>query len=72
MPTKTELQPMTTEQYRKALKKLDISHAGAGKVVGLSKRQGQRIAAGGSPVPDTVAILLRTMIKHDFTATDLG
>jgi ABC-type sugar transport system ATPase subunit len=55
---------MTREAYLKALKKLGLSHVGAGRVLGISGRQAQRIASGHNPVPKPVALLLRCYLEH--------
>ena len=55
---------MTTKQYREYLTKLQLSIVGAAPVLGISRRQSQRIAGGGSPVPEPVAKLLRIMIDR--------
>jgi hypothetical protein len=62
---------MTRTEYRAALKQLGLSRLGAGPVLGLSKRQAQRIAAGHSPVPKPIAKLIRLMIKLDIRPEDL-
>lgn len=63
---------MTTEQYLRALKKLDLTPAGkaTAETLGLSLRQCQRIAAG-SPVPETLARLLRLALKVKAKAADI-
>lgn len=57
---------MTTKQYLAALKRLDLTPAGkaTAAALGLSLRQCQRIAAGESPVPTTVALLLAMYERH--------
>lgn len=57
---------MTTRQYLNALKKLDLPPHGltTAEVLGLSRRQCQRIAAGDSPVPGTVERLLAMYLEH--------
>ena len=57
---------MTKTQYLQALKKLDLTPAGkaTAEALGLSLRQCQRLASGDSPVPETVAKLLRMMVRH--------
>jgi len=56
--------PMTANQYRAALTKLELSIVGAAPYLGISRRQSQRIAAGESPVPEPLAKLLRLFIGH--------
>lgn len=57
---------MTTDQYLAALDKLRLTPASklTAFILGLSVRQCQRIAAGGSPVPESVARLLALLIRH--------
>jgi hypothetical protein len=55
---------MTTKQYKTVIEQLGFSHVGAGSVVGISRRQAQRLYAGRSPIPDPVAKLLRYMLKY--------
>jgi hypothetical protein len=54
---------MNKTQYRAALKKLDLSIVGAAPILGISRRQSQRIAAGDSPVPEPLEKLLHFMIE---------
>ncbi len=54
---------MTKAQYRAALKKLDLSIVGAAPVLGISRRQSQRIAAGDSPVPEPLEKLLHFLME---------
>jgi hypothetical protein len=65
---------MTTKQYLAVLKKLGLTPSGkaTAEAFGLSLRQCQRIAAGTTPVPKTVALLLRCYLRavhvgHPFT-----
>jgi hypothetical protein len=62
---------MTRTEYRAALKTLGMSRLGAGKVLGLSKRQAQRVAAGHSKVPKPVAKLVRLMVKLNLKPGDV-
>ena len=61
---------MTSQQYRAALDKLHLTIVGAAPLLGLSRRQSQRIAAG-SPVPKLVEKVLRLMVKGRITVEDL-
>jgi hypothetical protein len=54
---------MTPLQYRAACDKLGLTIVGSGPVLGVSKRQAQRYAHGEQPIPETVAKLLRAMIR---------
>ena len=60
---------MTSEQYRRALKKVDLSIVGAGRFFGASARAGQRWAADGPP--PTVVLCLRLMLALRMTAADV-
>jgi hypothetical protein len=57
---------MTTKQYLAALNKLGLttSAQATAAALGLSLRQCQRIAAGASPVPPTLALLLAMYLRH--------
>lgn len=55
---------MTQAQYCAALSALKLTIVGAAPIVGISRRQAQRIAAGDSPVPEPVSKLLKLIIKH--------
>lgn len=57
---------MTTKQFLAALKSLGLTPAGkaTAEALGLSLRQCQRIAAGGSGVPESVAKLLEMYKRH--------
>lgn len=56
---------MTKAEYRKALARLELTIVGAAPVLGISRRQAQRLAADeGSAIPEPVAKLLRVMIRH--------
>ena len=60
---------MTTLQYLKALKRLDLTPAGkaTAAALGWTVRQCQRYAAGQA-VPQTVALLLRMYLAHGIPA----
>jgi hypothetical protein len=62
---------MSRAQYRAALKKLGISHVGAGKVFGLYHRHAQRFATGESPVPEPLAKLIRLMVRLNLRPEDV-
>ncbi len=61
---------MTKTEYRAALKKLGFSIVGAAPLLGISKRQSQRFAAGDVPVFTAVAKLLRAAVKHKIDLTE--
>ena len=62
---------MTRKQYLAAIGKLGLSQIGAGRMLGLSKRQAQRLASGESPIPETIARLLLLMDYNELTEEDL-
>jgi len=62
---------MTAQQYRKALKALELSIVGAAPVIGINRRQSQRLAAGDAEVPPMLRKLLRIAIDEGYTAEDL-
>lgn len=57
---------MTMKQYHAALKKLGLTPSGKATegALGLSLRQCQRLASGDSPVPPTVALLLKMYLRY--------
>jgi hypothetical protein len=61
---------MNADQYRSAIAKLDLSQEQAGIFMGRSARQGQRWAAG-DPIPESVAKLLRLMVRLKLTSADV-
>lgn len=61
---------MSTRTYREAIAKLGLSQEGAGKVVGLSPRQAQRVVGGHSPVPRPVAKLINLILKRKITVEE--
>ena len=54
---------MTPAQYRKACEQLGLSIIKSGPVLGVAPRTGQRYALGERPIPETIAKLLRAMIR---------
>lgn len=62
---------MTAAQYRKILDNLELSIIGAAKVLGISKRQSQRYAAGDQ-IPKPVAKLLRLMVRLKLKPEDVA
>jgi hypothetical protein len=55
--------PMTSKEYRKTCDKLGISIYASARVLGISLRQAQRYAAEEAAIPETVAKLLRAMVR---------
>ena len=54
---------MTPLQYKAAIEKLGLSIVGSAAPLGVSKRTAQCYAYGERPIPETVAKLLRAMIR---------
>lgn len=61
---------MTANQFRVAIAKLGLSQEAAGEFMGRSARQGQRWA-NGDPIPESVAKLLRLMIRLNLSPGDV-
>ena len=61
---------MTPTQFREAIAKLGLSQEAAGVFMGRSERQGQRWA-NGDPIPESVAKLLRLMVRLKLNPGDV-
>jgi hypothetical protein len=61
-----DLDAMTAEEFDRALKRLGLSVYAARVPLGVSLRQAQRYSSGDTPIPATVALLLRMYLKHGF------
>jgi hypothetical protein len=53
---------MTPKQFHTALEKLNLSVYASGPALCISRRQAQRYASGDTPVPPSIAKLLRALI----------
>lgn len=62
---------MTETQYRNALKRLGLTPYSAGPILGISRRQAQRYAAG-DPIPGPIVKLLRLALAGKITLDDIG
>ena len=58
-----EDEDMTPKQYADAIARLGLSQRAAGAFLGVDERQSRRWVAGDSAVPESVAKLLRLMIR---------
>lgn len=58
---------MTPTEFKTIIAKLGFSQEAAGEWLGVSRRQGQRWAAGDREIPKSVGMLLRVMMKHKIT-----
>lgn len=62
---------MTPKQYADAIERLGLSQRAAGAFLGVEERQSRRWIAGDSAIPESVAKLLRLMIKLGIKPNDL-
>lgn len=62
---------MTATQYRAAIEKLGLSQRGAGFFLGVDERTSRRWAAGDAPIPESVAKLLRLMVRLKLSPEDV-
>jgi len=62
---------MTPAQYRRAIATLGLSQEAAGIFMGRSPRVGQSWALGEHAIPESVAMLLRLMIKLELKPEDV-
>ncbi len=62
---------MTPIQYRDAIARLGLTQVAAGEFLIGNPRTSRRWASGESPVPRSVALLLRLMIEHDIKPDDV-
>jgi hypothetical protein len=58
---------MTKDEYRAAIEGLGVNQLQAGRMLGLSPRQAQRLASGESPVPKIVERFLGVMTAFEIT-----
>jgi hypothetical protein len=59
---------MTPEQFRFALIRLDLSQVGAASLFAVDERTARRWASGERPVPASVSIALRLMLRFGVDA----
>jgi len=62
---------MTANQYRAALARLDLTQTGAAQLVGADPRTSRRWIAGETSIPESVAIILRLMLRGKISADDV-
>jgi DNA-binding transcriptional regulator YiaG len=56
---------MTATQFKRICIELEISRAAAGRYIGVSLRRLRRITKGQSEVPESAALLLRSLVAHN-------
>ena len=54
---------MTPDDYKEALRRLDLSQAGAARLFRVNDRTSRRWASGEQEVPKAVEIALRLMVR---------
>jgi hypothetical protein len=62
---------MTPKQYIEAIARLDLSQRAAGKFFKVDERTSRRWVSGDSAIPESVAKLLRLMIRLDLKPEDV-
>ena len=55
---------MTPLQFKRAIKQLGMSQAGAGRFLGVSERTARRMMRGEAKIPAAFCLLLRSMIHY--------
>ena len=63
---------MTPKQYIEALARLDLSQRAAGRFLKVDERTSRRWVSGESAIPESVALLLRLMIKLKLKLASVG
>lgn len=61
----TATKPMSTREYRSALRQLGISQVAVGRLFGYGSRTPRRWALGEARVPIPVAVILRLMLNKE-------
>lgn len=62
---------MTPTQYAAAIDLLGLSQRAAGAFLGVDERQSRRWVAGDSAIPESVAKLLRLMVRLNLKPDDV-
>jgi DNA-binding transcriptional regulator YiaG len=62
---------MTPKQYAAAIERLGLSQRGAAAFLGVDERTSRKWIAGDNRVPESVAMLLRLMIKLKLNPDDV-
>jgi hypothetical protein len=62
---------VTKKQYRKAIEAVGLSQVKASVFFGVDRKTSPRWARGESPIPESVAKLLRVMIHYKITPADV-
>jgi hypothetical protein len=62
---------VTHQQYQYAIKRLGLNQLAAGRFLGVSPRQAQRMASGEARIPKAVGMLLRLMLRYEVKPGEL-
>lgn len=62
---------MTPKQYADAIGRLGLSQRAAGRFLGVDERQSRRWIAGDARIPESVAKLLRLMVRLNLKPDDV-
>jgi hypothetical protein len=62
---------MTSAQFNTALRRLDLTQAGAARLLGVDGRTTRYWAAGDRAIPESIAILLRLLVAGKITIQDI-
>lgn len=65
------MQPMSKNQYKKAIAALGLSQVNAGLWLGISARTSQGYALGEYPIPEPTAKLLRLVLRLKLDPDDV-
>lgn len=63
---------MTPLEFVRAQARLDLSGVDFATMIGVGWRQAQRYRDGRAPIPDPVAKLIRTALKHGLTPEEIA
>lgn len=62
---------MTANQYRAALRRLDLSQVGAARLFGADARTSRYWASGDRGIPHCVGIVLKLLVAGKITIADV-
>lgn len=62
---------LTPKQYVEAIDRLGLSQRDAGAFLGVDERQSRRWVAGDSAIPESVAKLLRLMVRLNLSPSEV-
>ena len=63
---------MKPTEYSRALQYFGLPNTRFARLIGVQWRQAQRYRDGSCRIPETTAKLIRTAIRHELTAEDIG